>query len=219
MLEILIFSFLVALTGALLPGPLLNYIIYKSMKEKKGYILTFFILLGHATIELAFILILLSGVSFFFNNIYVLTIIGIVGGSLLILFGIFSIKDALKIDQNSELFESPDNYNHYKGNSFIGGIVVTLSNPGWEIWWASTGLGFMADFNITFFNPIGLILFFIGHELGDIIWYLPVSVSVSFGRKLFNTKIYKYVLVLCGIFMIGFGFYLALNIIFFPPIS
>jgi threonine/homoserine/homoserine lactone efflux protein len=81
MLEIFIFSFLIALTGALSPGPLLTYTIYKSFKEKRGYLAGIYILLGHATIELALILILLTGAAFFFQNLTFLTIIGIVGGT------------------------------------------------------------------------------------------------------------------------------------------
>ncbi|TFG16368.1 MAG: hypothetical protein EU531_06705 [Promethearchaeota archaeon] len=219
MLEILLFSFLVALTGALSPGPLLTYTIYKSFKEKRGYLAGIYILLGHATIELMLILVLLSGASFLFQNIYILTIIGIVGGCFLIIFGVISIKDALKIDKNLDLFHAPTNYNRFKGNSFVGGILVTLSNPFWEFWWAVVGLGFMVNFNINFFNPIGLILFFIGHELGDIIWYLPISISVYLGGRSLKSNLYKYVLIGCGLFMIVFGIYLTLNIIFFPPIS
>jgi threonine/homoserine/homoserine lactone efflux protein len=219
MLEILFFSFLVALTGALSPGPLLTYTIYKSFKEKRGYLAGIYILLGHAAIELTLILILLSGASFFFQNIYILTMIGIVGGCFLIIFGILSIKDALKIDQDLNLFQTSENYNRFKGNSFIGGILVTLSNPFWEFWWAVVGLGFMINFNISFLNPIGLILFFVGHELGDIIWYLPISVSVYLGGRSVNSRIYKYILIGCGLFMILFGIYLTLNIIFFPPIN
>ena len=219
MFEILIFSFLVALTGALSPGPLLTYTIYKSFKEKKGYLEGIYIILGHATIELILILLLLAGASIFFQNIFILTIIGIVGGSFLVLFGILSIKDALRIENNLDIFQSSSNYNRFKGNSFIGGILVTLSNPFWEFWWAVVGLGFMVNFNINFLNPIGLILFFIGHELGDIIWYIPISISVHFGGRSLNSRIYKYVIVFCGIFMIIFGLYLTFNIIFFPPIS
>lgn len=219
MLEILVFSFLVALTGALSPGPLLTYTIYKSFKEKRGYLAGIYILLGHATIELILILILLSGASLFFQNPFVLITIGIVGGCFLVIFGIFSIKDAIKIDKDFDLFQTPQNSNQFKGNSFIGGILVTLSNPFWEFWWAVVGLGFMVNFNISFSNPIGLAFFFIGHELGDIIWYFPISVFVHLGGKNLDSKLYKFILIGCGLFMIVFGIYLSLNILLAPPIN
>lgn len=215
MFDLFIFSFLVALTGALSPGPLLTFTIYKSIKKKRGYLEAIYILLGHATIELVLILALLAGASFFIQNIIFLTVVGIIGGIFLVIFGILVIRDVLKTDVNIEF----DNSHHkgFKGNSYIGGIIVSLSNPYWEFWWAIIGLGFLISYNISFANPIGLLLFFLGHELGDIVWYLPISIIAYLGRKSLNPKIFKYVLIVCGAFMVIFGAYLAINIIFNPP--
>ena len=69
---------------------------------------------------------------------------------------------------------------------------MSLSNPYWEFWWAIIGLGFLVNYNITFGNPLGLLLFFIGHELGDFVWYIPISLFVYLGGKSLNPKIYKY---------------------------
>ena len=215
MFDLFLFSFLVALTGALSPGPLLTFTIYKSIKKKRGYLEAIYILLGHATIELVLILALLAGASFFIQNIIFLTVVGIIGGIFLVIFGILVIRDVLKAEVNIEF----DNSHHkgYKGNSYIGGIIVSLSNPYWEFWWAIIGLGFLISYNISFANPIGLLLFFLGHELGDIVWYLPISIIAYLGRKSLNHKIFKYVLIVCGAFMVIFGTYLAINIIFNPP--
>ena len=105
----------------------------------------------------------------------------------------------------------------YKGNSYVGGILVSLSNPFWTIWWAGTGFLLMMRFNITLLSPIEMLLFFLGHELGDIVWYLPISIFVYYGGKSLNPKIYKYVLIVCGIFMIVFGIYLTFDTVFNPP--
>ena len=216
MFDLFIFSFLVALTGALSPGPLLTFTIYKSIKKKRGYLEAIYILLGHATIELVLILALLAGASFFIQNIIFLTVVGIIGGIFLVIFGILVIRNVLKTDVNIEF----DNSHHkgFKGNSYIGGIIVSLSNPYWEFWWAIVGLGFLISYNISFANPVGLMLFFLGHELGDIVWYLPISIIAYLGRKSLNPKIFKYVLIVCGAFMVIFGTFLAINIVFNPPI-
>ncbi|MHA1391160.1 MAG: LysE family transporter, partial [Promethearchaeota archaeon] len=75
----------------------------------------------------------------------------------------------------------------------------------------------MVSFDITLLMPIEILLFFIGHELGDIVWYLPISIFVYYGGKSLNPRIYKYVLIGCGVFMIVFGVYLTFNIVFNPP--
>ncbi|MFX0011720.1 MAG: LysE family transporter [Candidatus Hermodarchaeota archaeon] len=217
MIEIFITSFLVALSGALSPGPLLTFTIFKSLKQKRGYLAAIYILLGHATIELALIIVLLAGASFFFQNIIFLTLVGIIGGTLLVIYGIFTIRDILKSGFEKNYALEGETIKGFKGNSYVGGILVSLSNPFWTFWWAVIGLSLMVTLSITLFNPLKMIVFFLGHEMGDIIWYLPISIFVSLGGKSLNPKIYKYVLIACGIFMIVFGVYLALNIVFNPP--
>jgi threonine/homoserine/homoserine lactone efflux protein len=216
MIEIFVFSFLIALTGALAPGPVLTFTIYKSV-QKRGYLAGFFIMLGHATLEFALICLLLLGASLFFQNVLFLATIGIVGGIFLVIFGILVIKDTYKKDFTINFVITEEDIKGYKGNSFLGGIIVSLSNPFWTLWWAVIGLSFMINFNISFENPTGLLLFFLGHELGDFAWYVPISIFVYYGGKSLNPKIFKYVLYGCGIFMIGFGIYLVFNIILFPP--
>lgn len=217
MIEIFIFSFLVALTGALSPGPLLTFTIYKSLKQKRGYLASIYILLGHATLELILIFALLAGASFFFQNIIFLTFVGIIGGIFLVIYGIFAIRGVLKTDFETEFALEENIIKGYKGNSFIGGILVSLSNPFWTFWWAVIGLSLMVSFNISFLKPVEMLLFFLGHELGDIVWYLPISIFVYYGGKSLNPKIYKYVLIGCGAFMIIFGIFLSINIVFNPP--
>ena len=217
MIEIFIISFLVALTGALSPGPLLTFTIYKSLKQKRGYLASVYILLGHATIELILIIALLAGASFFFQNIIFLTLVGFIGGIFLVIFGIVAVRGVLKTDFEADLTLFDNIVKGYKGNSYLGGILVSLSNPFWTFWWAVIGLSLMVSFNITLLMPIEMLIFFLGHELGDIVWYLPISIFVYYGGKSLNPKIYKHVLIVCGIFMIVFGIYLAFSIVFNPP--
>ncbi len=217
MLEIFIFSFLVALTGALSPGPLLTFTIYKSLKQKRGYLAAIYILLGHATIEFALIIALLAGASLIFQNIIFLTLVGFIGGMFLVIYGIFAIRGVLKTDFETNFTLEENIVKGYKGNSYVGGILVSLSNPFWTFWWAVIGLSLMVSFDITLLMPIEMLVFFIGHELGDIVWYLPLSIFIYYGGKSLNPRIYKYVLLGCGVFMIVFGIYLTFNIIFNPP--
>jgi hypothetical protein len=51
--------------------------------------------------------------------------------------------------------------------------------------------------------------FFLGHEAGDLIWYLVVSTLAYFGLRHLKRNLYYGILALCGLFMIAFGFYLG----------
>ena len=87
------FSFLVALTGAMSPGPLLTYTIIKSIRtSKRGYLMGLWVIIGHAILEMVIIIFLLFGFSFVLKNIIFVRTIGIVGGMILIYFGISIIR-------------------------------------------------------------------------------------------------------------------------------
>lgn len=220
MLEIFIISFLVALSGALSPGPLLTFTIFKSIQHQRGYLEGLLILSGHALLEMALITVLLLGASILLQNTLVLLSIGLFGSCLLILFGILTIKNTLTqpLDFEPDYLQNNPKNSNFKGNSFIGGIWVSLSNPYWTLWWAVIGLSLMLSFDVGFHNPIGILLFFLGHELGDFIWYFPISLLVCYGGKFINSKMYNYILIGCGFFMIFFGGYLFFRILLFPPI-
>jgi threonine/homoserine/homoserine lactone efflux protein len=219
--ELFLFSFLVALTGAMSPGPLLTFTIYKTLKsEKRGYLIGLIVTIGHATIEFILILLLLAGASIFLQNIVVIVFIALIGGSLLSIFGILIIRDVIKKRIKIEIddeFLNEEKYKGFKGNNFLGGILVSLSNPYWWIWWISVGLVFMVTYNVSINEPFNLLMFFLGHEMGDLIWYLAVSIIIFFSGKVFNYKVFNIVLICCGAFMIGFGLYLAIRPLIIPP--
>lgn len=214
------FSFLVALTGAMSPGPLLTYTIIKSVQAKKrGYLMGLWIIIGHALLEMVIIIFLLLGFSFVLQNIIVVRSIGIIGGLILIGFGASIIRDVYR-GSVSTSFLDPAQSSEEKsiipkqkgiGNPVIGGIVVSMSNPYWWVWWATIGFAFILQFDISFRQWPRLIAFFLGYEAGDLIWYLFVSTLAFLGLRRLNKKVYYGILVICGIFMILFGVYMGVS--------
>ena len=214
------FSFLVALTGAMSPGPLLTYTIIKTAKtNKRGYLMGLWIITGHAILEMGIIILLLLGFSFVLKNIAVVRIIGVSGGLILILFGVSIIRDIFNGNISTSFLNSRDEPNKDPGlienksieNPVFGGIMVSMSNPYWWVWWATIGFAFMIQFNISFKNWPKLLAFFLGHEAGDLIWYLLVSTLAFFGLRHMNRKAYYGILMFCAIFMVLFGIYLGIS--------
>jgi threonine/homoserine/homoserine lactone efflux protein len=214
------FSFLVALTGAMSPGPLLTYTIIKSAKTSKhGYLMGLWIIMGHAILEMGIIVLLLFGFSFVLKNITVVRIIGVSGGLILMFFGGSIIRDIFNGNIPTDFLNSQDSPNKDPGplenkgleNPIIGGIMVSMSNPYWWVWWATIGFAFMIQFNISFRKWPKLLAFFLGHEAGDLIWYLLVSTLAFFGLRHMNRKAYYGILMFCAIFMILFGIYLGIS--------
>lgn len=214
------FSFVVALTGAMSPGPLLTYTIIKSAQtNRRGYLMGLWIITGHAILETGIIILLLFGFSFVLKNIAVVRIIGVSGGLILILFGASIIRDIFNGNISTNFLNSRDEPNKYPGlienkgieNPVIGGIMVSMSNPYWWVWWATIGFAFMIQFDISFKKWPKLLAFFLGHEAGDLIWYLLVSTLAFFGLRHMNRKAYYGILMFCALFMVLFGIYLGIS--------
>ncbi len=80
-------SLIVALSGAMSPGPLFTYTIIKSIQAKRlGFLMGFWIIIGHTLLEFGIILILLFGFSTILANSIVIKIIGVLGCCLPLLF-------------------------------------------------------------------------------------------------------------------------------------
>ncbi|MBD3351876.1 MAG: hypothetical protein GF364_10360 [Candidatus Lokiarchaeota archaeon] len=215
------YSFVVALTGAMSPGPVLSYVIFNAIKEKeRGFLVGLFVILGHAILELLLILILVAGLGPILENQIFVIIIGLLGGGLLIYFGGSIIYDLRKkrIDFSflnpdaAKLQDQAKQNKLFNMHPILGGVMISISNPYWILWWATWGLNAMRIFNISFANPIAFWGFFIGHEMGDLVWYVPVATLVGFSGKIMTKKVYIAILVACSIFMIGFGLYLASSV-------
>jgi len=213
------FSFLVALTGAMSPGPLLTYTIIKSIQSgSRGYLMGLWIIIGHAILELAIVLVLLLGFSFVLTNNLVVRGIGLAGGLLLVYFGSSIVRDVYRKRISTDFLEGKgiaesrgETARPLRDNPIIGGIAVSMSNPYWWVWWATIGFAFMAQFDITLRAWPKLAAFYLGHEAGDLIWYLMVSSFAFMGRKSLSRPAYYGVLAVCAIFMIGFGIYLGIS--------
>lgn len=227
LVSIFAFSFLVALTGAMAPGPLLTYTIIKSVKTQRGYLMGAWIILGHAVVEMGIILLLLSGFSFIFHNEIFMRVVGVVGGLILLCFGVSVVINVVRDKIPTDFLSAPKNNNDKAPRSInqgfespvLGGAMVSMSNPYWWIWWATIGFAFMIQFDVSLNNWPTLIAFFVGHEAGDLIWYLLISCFAFFGVRFLNKKIYYAILFICGIFMIVFGIYLGTSLFFKPDIA
>jgi len=234
------FSFLVALTGAIAPGPLLTYTIFKSTKSpQRGYLMGVWIVLGHALIEIVIIVLLLLGFSFVLKNLVVVRTIGVLGGLILCYLGFSIIYDVKRGNIQSDFFSTSDRektdgigeraFAHrtieagqahgriseplsrrIMSHPVSGGMIVSMSNPYWWVWWATIGFAFMVQFDVTLTQWPKLLAFFLGHEAGDMTWYVVVSTLSFFGIRRLSRKVYHGILVFCGVFMMGFGPYLAI---------
>ena len=190
-------SFLIALSGALMPGPLLTVTVSES--TQRGAVAGPLVILGHGILELALVLALLSGLAPFLKRDDVFIVIALAGGIILLWMAVsmFRSLPALRLDLTEEE-QKPKNL-------IITGIVMSLANPYWTIWWATIGLGYIM--HSVKFGIAGVVAFFIGHILADLAWYALISFSVAKGRSFFNDTIYRRLIGGCACFLVIFAGY------------
>jgi threonine/homoserine/homoserine lactone efflux protein len=221
---IIIFSLalVVALSGAMVPGPLFTYTIIKTLNTKRrGFLVGAWIIGGHALLETVIIAFILLGFSTFLKNPLIIRIIAVLGAGFLLYMGISIIRDVVQKKIPHTLngggnsgSEGSSRTGLQISNPVLGGILVSMSNPYWWIWWATVGFGFMLKYQISFRNWPALVSFLFGHEMGDLLWYFLISTLVFMGRRRINEKTYRIVLLFCSVIIIGFGIFLGTSSFF-----
>lgn len=202
------FSFLIALSGAVAPGPLLTLTVSKVYRE--GFLVGPVLILGHGFIEALMVLILIAGLKPFLVNDYLIFVISVAGGVFLLLIAWPMLKETIE-----GLSIGREKTNKRELPALAAGALISLSNPYWFIWWVSIGAALLYSSYRAGWG--GLISFFAGHLSGDFAWYCLVSFLVVKGKDLLHSRFYFYLLKACGIFLVFLSFsffYLAYQKLF-----
>ncbi len=183
-----------------MPGPLLAYTI--SASARYGFWAGPLIVLGHAILEFSLVIALVLGLDRLINSDAVTSIVGLVGGTVLVVMGLSMTRQGWrKVSLPLETSTSVDENRRV----IVSGIVVSMSNPYWFIWWATIGVTYLL-WSLEL-GTAGIASFFTGHILSDLTWYALVSFVIATGRKSINDKVYSWLLFACGLALIGLGAY------------
>ena len=199
---VFVLSFITALSGALMPGPLLTVTIAQT--ARRGFIASVLLVLGHSLLELALVVGLAFGLGHFLRIRPVIGTVTILGGAMMLWMGYGMIRDSLRGVLEIEM-SSTDGAGDKRllQNPIIAGAAASISNPYWVLWWATIGLMFFSALGSNAFAVIGA--FYLGHISGDIVWYLAMGGAISTGRRLVTPKVYRSVVGVCGGFLIFLG--------------
>jgi threonine/homoserine/homoserine lactone efflux protein len=195
-------SFIIGLSGAMMPGPMLSVTISHSTRQ--GFIAGPLVVLGHAILES----ILVLGVGFGLGKLLLIksvtAIIGIIGGAILLWMGLGMMKNLKSLTLSVAAGEKKNN-----SRSVLDGMITSIANQYFYIWWASIGLALITK---AWQNGIpGLLFFFFGHTLSDFSWYTIVSSTIGAGKKIMSDTAYRIIIGICGVILIGFGCYFGFD--------
>jgi len=186
-----------------MPGLLL--VVTVAETARRGFRAGPMIVLGHAVLELLLVVLLVFGLAAVLGRDEVKIIIGLVGGIVLLYFGWGMFRDAVggrvSLDLSARRADVPAAAGGI--HPVAAGALVSVMNPCWIIWWATVGLWYITQALQD--GIVALAFFYIGHIMADVIWYCLVAAVVAGGRRFISDKIYRGVLVACGIFIVGLG--------------
>ncbi len=195
-------SFVVGLSGAMMPGPLLALNI--SQTARRGFWAGPRLILGHAILEAVLVAALAVGLREIFQEKLVTGSIGFLGGVVLIWMGQRILRQWKQLHLPREAPSGP-----VRGGGLAWqGALVSLSNPYWFVWWGTVG----ANFTLLALEEgiLGISAFYGGHILSDLGWYSLVSLIVATGRRVISDGVYRAVLAVCGLALLGLGvFFMA----------
>jgi threonine/homoserine/homoserine lactone efflux protein len=196
-LSVFLMSFTIALSGALMPGPLLTTVIAESAKHgfKSGPLL----ILGHAILEALTLGLIVFGLAGFVSNTLAMRLIAAIGSLVLFYFGAGMIASLPGLSLKSKK-TSPK-----ATNLVLLGITVSASNPYFAFWWLTIGLGLVLAAQKQ--GLLAVFVFFLGHITADLGWYSLVSWGISKGREFISDRIYRRIILACAVALIGFSLY------------
>jgi threonine/homoserine/homoserine lactone efflux protein len=93
----------------------------------------------------------------------------------------------------------------------VTGAVLSVANPLWILWWATVGTTWVLWSLSLAAGAIGVVVFYLGHILSDLGWYSMVSLVVSRGKRLMSLRVYRGLLLACGVALIGMGIYFIIT--------
>ncbi len=221
-------SFVVGLSGAMMPGPLVTMAIAETARG--GFRRGPTVVLGHAVVEVIAVGGLLLGVSQVFAYPVVSGGIGVVGGLVLIWMGYGMARSAWRGDLTLDLDAVPPDApptpaavavtadgrevqvaadRSLFSSPVVRGGAVSVVNPYWLLWWATIGAAYVG--RSLALGIAGPIAFFLGHISADLGWTCVVSAVVASGRRALNARVYQGVILFCALALAILGVYFLVS--------
>lgn len=183
---------LISLSGVLVPGPNMAVVIGRGVGDRFAGAR---VSLGHAVAELPLIVALFLGLEAL-GDPDVITVIAVIGGSILIVTGMQTLRDRHRVLRVAAQGE---------GSTVALGFLTSVSNPYWWLWWATVGAALITT--AVSFGIWMLPAFMLVHIGVDLLCYQVVSMTMSATAERVDSAWLKWAAIVSGGIMLTFGVY------------
>ncbi|HHW11211.1 MAG TPA: LysE family transporter [Firmicutes bacterium] len=189
------------LSGALMPGPVMT--VTMAHVHRRGALTGPLVASGHALVEAILVAALALGAGGLLLLSWVNGLTAVIGAVVLMwmAWGMFKESRTNNTDQTATT-------SALKTGPVLSGILTSISNPYWFLWWSTVGVGYFAVAKV--WGIWGIITFFIGHILADYAWLTLLSTALARGSRLIGSKVYNFLLRGLALFLafLATGFFI-----------
>jgi threonine/homoserine/homoserine lactone efflux protein len=206
LLSFIITVVLLTASGALAPGPLFFQTITQGAKTgaRSGLIFS----LAHTLVEFSLVMLLALGLLVVKDVRPIRDIIGVFGGIILLVFGIYQILSAFRTT------EVKPKETASSSRLFIIGMLFTGLNPYFIIWWLTVGSNLIL-LALEFAALAGVVFMFVCHVWIDYVWLTGVAYFSKRGVNALGSKWYRILLGVFGFILIYFGVSFLGDVLFY----
>jgi len=181
----------ISLSGVMAPGPVTSVVVGKGNDSPHAGAL---VALGHGVVEIPLMVAVFYGVGRLLELPHIQGAIALAGGLFLLWMGLGMLRS---LRQRVEMDEQSGN------TSFVAGILLSIGNPYFLVWWATVGAALIA--RSAEFGLGGFLAFGLAHWGCDFVWDYGLSALSFHGGQIFGARFQRGVFLLCGLALIFFG--------------
>jgi len=182
--------FVISFSGALAPGPVVAFAVAKGNESPHAGAL---ITVGHAIAEIVVMVLMFLGAGWVADIGWVRAAIGLAGAVVLALMGVGMLK-ALR----AEVEDAPA---AMKRAPVLGGVLLTITNPYFLVWWFTVGAALVLE--SYDYGILGFLLLVGVHLSTDLISNYAFSVASFGGRRLLGPGFQRCAYAVCGVALLA----------------
>jgi threonine/homoserine/homoserine lactone efflux protein len=202
-LDFVVTIVLVTASGALAPGPLFFATISHGARSgaKSGLVFS----ISHTLIEFSLVMLLAGGLLTIANEPIVRLSVGVVGGIVLVVFGVIQIHNFFKSPKEETKSRQVTTW-----RALLIGLSFTGLNPYFVIWWLTAGAKLIL-LSLDFASFSGVILMYACHVWMDYLWLTSIAHFARLGTNIVGFRWYRVIMIVFGAILVYFGLTFLLN--------
>jgi chemosensory pili system protein ChpE len=175
----------------------------------RGFWAAFLLELGSLIGDATWAITALAGAALLVKYLVAHVALGLLGAGLLFYLAWSALRDAIRGGMPLPMKEGRPGIGLARGD-FATGALLSLGNPFAIAFWLGAGNGTIAS-RVSSPQPVHFIVFFVSFMLAALVYCFFLAGLVAWGKRSITPAFFRWVNILCGVFLGYFGVQLLVN--------